>query len=262
MFTVMVGFDGSGKRRILRPFGKRYSVMPSTSRTFVIFCAAGDLSYTVVHARCRCPAALALRGVGGFTGSVGALPFGGAAGTDSGGWCGCVPGGIAGGVSRGRSFFSGFVVALLVSVDGGMLPDMGLRDVAGGGVCPVDGEVDCADARETKSDAPRMARAARAGRNECMAVGRVAFRSGKGGLSGKRVQDASDSARRGGLRERSDSAHLWEEVPTREHDRIALGYRVIRFDDREVPTNTTVGAGEDFFASLEALTASPPLAQG
>src|SRR5438105_10819904 len=34
MFTVTVGFDGSGKSSTLRPLGKRYSVMPSAVVTF------------------------------------------------------------------------------------------------------------------------------------------------------------------------------------------------------------------------------------
>src|SRR5438045_1424797 len=35
MFTVIVGFEGSGKSRTLKPFARRYSVMPSTDVTFV-----------------------------------------------------------------------------------------------------------------------------------------------------------------------------------------------------------------------------------
>src|SRR4029079_4942986 len=35
MFTVTVGLDESGKSRTCRPFDRRYSVMPSTSVTFV-----------------------------------------------------------------------------------------------------------------------------------------------------------------------------------------------------------------------------------
>src|SRR6478735_6659148 len=34
MFTVIVGFDGSGKSSTLRPLGRRYSVIPSTVVTF------------------------------------------------------------------------------------------------------------------------------------------------------------------------------------------------------------------------------------
>src|SRR6185436_2532444 len=35
MFTVTVGFEGSGKSRNLSPFARRYSVMPSTAVTRV-----------------------------------------------------------------------------------------------------------------------------------------------------------------------------------------------------------------------------------
>lgn len=34
MFTVIVGFDWSGNIKIRKPFGKRYSVMPSTDVYF------------------------------------------------------------------------------------------------------------------------------------------------------------------------------------------------------------------------------------
>ena len=42
MFTVMVGFDWSGKSRNLRPYGSRYSVMPSTS--YIFFAVPGILA--------------------------------------------------------------------------------------------------------------------------------------------------------------------------------------------------------------------------
>src|SRR6185369_9686069 len=61
MLTVTVGFEGSGKRRNLRPFARRYSVIPSTAVTRVT--PAG---------RATAAGALAGAAAGAFGGALGA----------------------------------------------------------------------------------------------------------------------------------------------------------------------------------------------
>src|SRR5450631_3161788 len=81
MFTVTVGLLGSGKSRTLRPFLRRYSVMPST-----------DVIRVIPGKRVGVPGwAPALAGVTAFFAGVAA--FAGA---------GDAPGGAAGAVSRAR----------------------------------------------------------------------------------------------------------------------------------------------------------------
>src|SRR5690242_17127264 len=106
MFTVIVGFDGSGKSSTLRPLGRRYSVIPSTLGPLRIAeTGIGGPSFT---AKAACCGACEDGGEGGrFAGSWAGSPFG-AEVADSGGFPGCVPGGCAGGAG---SAFRGALAA-------------------------------------------------------------------------------------------------------------------------------------------------------
>src|SRR5579859_5446660 len=111
MFTVIVGFEGSGKSSTLRPFGSRYSVMPSTLGPLRIAeTGIAGPSFTSKAAFCG---ACDDGGDGArFAGPCAGSPFG-AEVADSGAFAACVPGGCAGGVgsplpgAAGASCFAG-----------------------------------------------------------------------------------------------------------------------------------------------------------
>jgi hypothetical protein len=67
-FTVIVGFDGSGKSSTLRPFARRYSVIPSTAVTRV----------TPAGKRCGAAAAGFAAGAAGAAGFAACAAFGSA----------------------------------------------------------------------------------------------------------------------------------------------------------------------------------------
>src|SRR5689334_13268642 len=86
MLTVTVGLDGSGKRSTRKPFGRRYSVMPSTSATFV-GATVGALNAEAGSAGLlRFGVSTPVRaGAGGAArGASAGMDLGGAAGVDSG----------------------------------------------------------------------------------------------------------------------------------------------------------------------------------
>src|SRR4051794_12539356 len=116
MLTVTVGLVLSGKSSTLRPLGRRYSVMPSTSFTFLMALTgialpslgAWGMGFRATlegGVMTRWPSAPGASSAGaapaggGSLGCAGGLPLGGAAGVDSGGCWGGTPGGVAGGVS-------------------------------------------------------------------------------------------------------------------------------------------------------------------
>src|SRR5688572_7898456 len=109
MLTVMVGFEGSGKRRMRSPFGRRYSEMPSTSATLTgveltVRPAVGGGRRSGLPVGVTVPV---LGGAGGAArGAVAGAALGVAAGVDSGGGAGAFCASGAGvGACAGAGFF-------------------------------------------------------------------------------------------------------------------------------------------------------------
>src|SRR5438552_2911481 len=116
MFTVMVGFEGSGKSSTCRPLGRRYSVMPSTSPIFLSNPAAWAGAFATAAG--LFDSALAPGAAGGAFAGAGGVAFGGAGGV--------VPGGATG----GEGFFGSAVTSDAGAAFFDSAGDSGLADCA------------------------------------------------------------------------------------------------------------------------------------